>query len=225
MLTKPTVSYKGLRLKNITSPEYRHLFLILGWPLYFALYYLTENFIPNENCHIVHSFFDDIIPFSEIFVIPYVLWYALIAFSLIYFLFYSLESFKALQTYFIIVQLLATVIFIVYPSKQMLRPEEFARDNLLTDLVGALYSADTNTGVCPSLHVAMSIGIASAWLKEKSAHWTFKAFIVLFCIIICLSTAFIKQHSVVDTYVAIPVCMVAEIIVFYKWYKAKLKRK
>ena len=193
-MNKPTVNYKNLRINNITSPDFRHLFLILGWPLYFVLYYLTEKFIPTENCHIVYSFFDDLIPFCEFFVIPYVLWYALLAFTLIYFLFYSVQSFKTLQLYLIIVQLLATIIFIVYPTKQMLRPEEFARDNILTDLVGSLYSADTNTGVCPSLHVAMSIGIASAWLKEKSAHFIFKTFIVIFCIIICISTAFIKQH-------------------------------
>ena len=101
---------------------------------------------------------------------------------------------------------------------QDLRPEVFPRDNILTDIVANLYSADTNTGVCPSLHVSISIGIASAWLKEKSAHWLFKAFITAFSASVCLATVFIKQHSVVDFFVALPMCLLVELAVFGKSY-------
>lgn len=224
-MKKPVIDYRKVRFSNILSPEFRHLFLILGWPAYFLMYFLTEKYIPTENCHVVHSVLDDIIPFCEIFVLPYVLWYVLIAGSLLYFLFYSVDSFKRLQSYIIIVQVIATVIFIVYPSVQNLRPEVFPRDNILTDIVAGLYSADTNTGVCPSLHVAVSLGIASAWVKDKTANWQFKTFIVLFCISVCLSTMFIKQHSAIDSYAALPVCLVAEIAVFGKSYwLAKFKK-
>ena len=78
------------------------------------------------------------------------------------------------------------------------------------------YSFDTNTGVCPSLHVAYSLGIASTWLKESSASKGVKAFIVIFVVLVCLSVAFTKQHSVVDIFAAIPVCILAEVLVFGK---------
>lgn len=217
-MKKPVIDYTKLRFSNLFSKEYRHILLLLGWPAYILMYILTEKYIPAEDCFVVHGFLDDIIPFCEIFVIPYVLWYLLIAASLLYFLLYSVESFKKLQTYIMIVQVIATVIFIVFPTMQNLRPEVLPRDNFLCDIVGWLYATDTNTGVCPSLHVAVSVAIASCWLKDKTANFKVKTFIVLFCISVCLSTMFIKQHSIVDSYAALPVCLVAEIALFGKNY-------
>ena len=134
----------------------------------------------------------------------------LIVISLGYFLLYNVDSFKRLQTYIIITQILAMACYILYPSRQDLRPAEFANGNFLTRCVGLLYSFDTNTGVCPSLHVAYSLGIASVWTKEKGVHPVWKAFVVFAVIMICLSTMFIKQHSAVDLFAAIPVCLIAE---------------
>jgi len=222
-MRKPVVDYRALRLSNITSPQYRHLLLLGGWLAYFLLYFLTENLIPAEACYPVHCFLDDIIPFNEFFVIFYVGWYVLIVISLGYFLFYNVENFKGLQTFIMITQGLAMVCYILWPTRQDLRPETFERDNVLTWIMDLIYSADTNTGVCPSLHVAYSIGIASAWLKEKSAAWYVKLIVTVFVIGVCLSVAFTKQHSVVDIFVAIPVCIVAEILAFRKYYKSKRK--
>ena len=89
-------------------------------------------------------------------------------------------------------------------------------------VMGVIYSADTNTGVCPSLHVAYSLGIASTWLRERSASWVTKTAVCIFVALVCMSVAFVKQHSVVDIYAAIPVCIVAEFIVFIM---PKLKNK
>lgn len=224
-MRKPVVDYRQLRLHNLTSPQYRHLFLLLGWLGYLLGYVLTENLIPVEKCNVVWCPLDDIIPFNELFVIPYVGWYFLIVGSLLFFLLYNVENFKGLQTYFIVTQAIAVVIYIVWPSRQDLRPEEFPRENVLTWLMGLIYGADTNTGVCPSMHVAFSLGIASTWLKEKSAAWYVKTLIVLFAILVCLSVAFTKQHSVVDIFAALPVCLVAECVAFGKYYKRKWKKQ
>ena len=181
---------------------------------YFALYFLTENLIPAERCIPVHCALDDLIPFCEIFLIPYVFWYGLIVFSLGYFALYSIDSFKNLQKYIIITQVVAMIIYILIPNRQDLRPEVFPRENFLTDVIAFLYSFDTNTGVCPSLHCAYSIGIASVWLREKSAGIGVKVFMVVAAIVICASTMFIKQHSAVDFFAALPVCLLAEILLF-----------
>ena len=220
-MKKPMVNYRNFRLSRINEPEFSHLKLLLGWIGYFALYFLTENLIPVEKCHDIHCGLDDIIPFCEAFLIPYVFWYLLIVISLLYFLLYNVDSFKKLQTYIIITQVVAMAIYIIYPSCQNLRPTEFPRDNFLTDCVGILYSLDTNTGVCPSLHCAYSIGIASVWLREKNVSKLWKTFVVIAVILICLSTMFIKQHSAVDFFAAIPVCLLAEILVFKIFYRRK----
>ncbi len=221
-MRKPVVDYSTFRLSKINDPRFSHLKLLLGWPAYFLLYFLTENLIPVEKCYPVHCWLDDVIPFCEIFVIPYVFWYVLIVISLLYFMLYNVDGFKKLQTYIIITQVVAMVIYILLPSRQDLRPDILPRDNILSQLVGLLYTADTNTGVCPSLHVAYSIGIASVWLKEKTASRGWKAFVMISVILICLSTMFIKQHSAVDAFAALPVCLLAEIVLYGNYYRNRL---
>lgn len=215
-MKRPVADYREFRLSKINEPQFSHLKLLFGWVVYFVLYFLTENLIPAERCHPIHCRLDDLIPFCEYFLIPYVGWYVLIVISLGYFLLYNVENFKRLQTYIIITQLAAMLIYILYPSRQDMRPETFSRENILTWGVGLLYSFDTNTGVCPSLHVAYSLGIASTWLREKSASPLWKVLVVIFVILICLSTMFIKQHSAVDFFAAIPVCLLAEYLVFFR---------
>ena len=215
---KTPIDYRTFRLSRINAPQFSHLKLLLSWLVYFALYFLTEKLIPAENCYVVHSPLDDLIPFCEAFLIPYAFWYLLIVISLGYFLLYNVDSFKKLQTFIIITQIVAMAIYIIFPNRQDLRPLEFPRDNLLTQGVALLYSVDTNTNVCPSLHVAYSIGIASTWQKEKDVSRWWKVFVTIAAILICMSTTFIKQHSIVDTFAAIPVCLLAEYIVFGKSY-------
>ena len=215
-MKQPVVDYRQFRPSRLNEPQFSHLKWLLGWVFYLAAYFLTEALIPAERCHVIHCFLDDLIPFCEYFVIPYVFWYFLIVGSLLYFLLYNIESFKNLQKYFIVTQVVAVIVYIVYPSCQNLRPEVFINDNFFTKMVGFLYAADTNTGVCPSLHCAYSIGIASVWHKENGIPRWFKTFIVFLAILICMSTAFIKQHSVVDFFAALPVCLLAEFLIFGK---------
>ena len=220
-MAKTKYDYTGFRLSKLRDPRFSHFLLLLGWLGYFLMYFLTENLIAVENCHPVHCRIDDMIPFCEWFVIPYVGWYFLIIFSLLWFAFYNVENFKRLQLFIIVTQIIATVVYIVYPTRQDLRPDTLPSDNLLAGLVGLLYSADTNTGVCPSLHCAYSIGIASMWLKERNASVLLKSFIVIFVVLVCLSTMFIKQHSAVDFFASIPVCIVAEYISCKGYYKKR----
>lgn len=215
-MKKPVVDYREFRLSRLNEPRFSHLKLLGGWIVYFLAYFITENLIPIENCRVVHIGLDDIVPFCEVFVIPYTFWYLLIVGSLLYFALYNVESFGKLQKYIMITQFCAMVIYILFPNRQDLRPEVFPRDNFLTDIIAVIYAFDTNSNVCPSLHVAYSIGIASVWCREKDAAWWVKTFVVVAVVLICASTAFIKQHSVADIFAAVPVCLLAEWLLFYR---------
>lgn len=223
-MRKPVVDYRKFKLSKLNDPEFRHLLYLLGWVGYFILYFVTENLIPHENCYPVHCALDDMIPFCEYFVIPYVGWYLLIVISLIYFALYNPDNFKNMMKFIIVTQVTAMAIYILFPNRQDLRPDVFVRENFFTEIVKMLYAFDTSTNVCPSLHVAYSVGIASTWLKEKSASRLCKILITIFCFLVCISVAFVKQHSVVDIFAAIPVCLLAEWIAFGGFYKRKLKK-
>ena len=216
-MRKPVVDYSGLKLSTLNQPQYRHLMYLWGWVGYFIMYFLTERLIPYEKCFPVHCRLDDVIPFCEYFVIPYAGWYFLIIGSLLYFIFYSPDNCKNMMKFIIVAQVVSMIIYVVFPNRQDLRPEEFMRENIFTDIMGLIYSADTNTNVCPSMHVSYSVGIAITWLKEKSASKLCKTLIVIFCLLVCLSVAFTKQHSVLDIFAAIPVCIFA----WWMTYKVK----
>ena len=220
-MRKPEVDYRQFRMGRLGEPQFAHLKLLLGWVAFFALFFLTERWIPAEKCTSVHIALDDAIPFCEWFLIPYLFWYLLILISLGWFLLYRVEGFRRLQIYFMVVQGLAMLCYILRPTRQDLRPVVFARDNILTRGVAFLYTVDTNTGVCPSLHVAISLGIVSAWLKEKQTCGLWRVFVVFAAVMICLSTVFLKQHSALDFFAAIPVCLVAEYIAYAGWYRRK----
>lgn len=223
-MKKPVVDYRNFRLSKLNDPEFSHLKLLSGWIVYFIFYFLTENLIPAEQCRPMHCIFDDLIPFREEFVIFYVGWYFLIAFSLVYFMLYNVEGFRNLCKFIIITQAVAMAMYIFFPTRQDLRPEVFPRENVFTWVLGLIYAADTNTGVCPSLHVAYSLGIGSVFLKEKSVGPVWKGVIVFLVIMISLSTAFVKQHSVVDIFAALALGVLAEGLVYGKYWMKKLRK-
>lgn len=217
-MKKQRVDYSGFSLKRLNEPRFAHAKLLGGWLAYFALYFLTENLIPAERCHLMHCSLDDVIPFNELFVVFYFGWYLLVAGSLAYTFFYDVKSFRKLQIYIMITQAVAMLCYIVYPSMQNLRPAVFPRQNVFTWLLGILYAFDTPTGVCPSLHVAYSMGILSVALKDKALHGWIKAAIAVFVLMVCLAVCFVKQHSFVDVAAALPVCLLAELLVYGKDY-------
>ena len=222
-MKKPVVDYREFRLSRLNEPRFSHIKLLGGWLVYFAFYFLTENLIPVERCHVIHCALDDLIPFNEYFALFYCFWYVLLVGSLLYFFLYDIPSFKRLQTYIMITQAAAMLIYIVYPSVQLLRPETMPRDNFLCHVMAFIYAFDTPTGVCPSLHVAYSMGIASVWCRYKKGPALWKAFVILSVVMISISVAFVKQHSVVDIFAAIPVGLLAELLVYGKRFSRKSK--
>ena len=224
-MKKTIYDYRGFSLRRLNEPRFAHVKLLGGWIGYFILYFITENLIPLENCHVIHIPLDDLIPFDEFFVIFYVGWYVLVVGALAYTFFFDIENFRNVQTFIMITQAIAMLCYIVYPSVQDLRPAVFPRQNFLTLLLGIIYGFDTPSGICPSLHVAYSIGILSAALKDRTWKPWFKAGLAVFVVMICLSVCFVKQHSALDVFAALPVCLVAEGIIYGKKYWLPKLRK
>lgn len=216
-MRKPVVDYRKLRPSNVTSPEFRHVLLLGGWIVYFALYFLTENLIPYENCHVVHCALDDRIPFYELFVVPYLLWFFLVAGSLLYFFLYDIPSFRRLSIYIMITQAGAMLVYIIWPSIQLLRPETMPRDNFFTWVLAFVYRFDTPTGVLPSLHAGYSFAILSVFLHRKKTALWWRILLPILVVVIIAATFLAKQHSVLDALAAIPLCLIGEALIY--WFK------
>ena len=135
-----------------------------------------------------------------------------------------MACFRGLQKFIIVTQLVAMLCYILFPSRQELRPLVFERDNLFSQTMGLLYRIDTPTGVCPSLHAAYAIAVCSAVLKDKLALRSVKLGVTLFTLAVCASVCFVKQHSALDVLAALPLCLLAEIIAYGKsWWLPRLR--
>ena len=223
---KKPVDYSGFSLKRLGEPRFRHILLALGWVWYFLMYFLTENLIPPESCRVVHIFLDDLIPFCEYFAVFYVVWFPLIFFSLLFALLYDVEKFKHMEKFILVTQVVAIACYILWPSRQDLRPEIFPRENGFTWILGLIYSVDTPTGVCPSLHVAYALGVLSADLKDRALGRVWKVLLTLLVVMISLSVCFVKQHSALDVLAALPLCLLAEVLVYGRdWWLPRLRGK
>ena len=223
-MKRQPVDYSGFSLRRLNEPRFAHMKLLAGWIGYFALYFLTENLIPYEKCTPIHCALDDLIPFCEYFAIFYIGWYVLVFGALARTLFFDVKSFRKLQIFIIITQVIAMACYILWPSRQDLRPDSFERQNIFTFAIAFLYSFDTSTGVCPSLHVAYSLGILSVGLKDRSIRPVWKVLLTVLVLLICASVCFIKQHSALDVLAAVPVALLAEILVYGKdWWLPRLR--
>lgn len=203
------VDYRKLRPSNITSPEFRHLLLLLYWPIYGLTFLILERGL-TLNYHPVEAALDAKIPFCEYFVPAYYFWFVFLIGMHFYTAFFDVPAFKKLMYFIMITYTITSVIYIIYPTKQELRPTEFAGDNIFVTVINGLYNFDTNTNVCPSLHVIGSFAVLfTSWHCERFKTFWWQLGFISATVLICLSTVFLKQHSVIDIWTALAVCALA----------------
>ena len=185
-----------------TIKKYKHFLPVVVYGIfYLKCFQYLETHI-TKGYHLIHTPFDDMIPFCEFFVIPYFMWFGYIAWSVLYF---GLCNKNRREYYQLIINLgigmtAFLVISYLYPNGQNLRPTVFPRENIFTDLVRGLYLTDTPTNVFPSIHVYNSLGIHFAVMQNEQLrkNKTVQAVSFILMISIILATMFIKQHSVFD---------------------------
>ena len=204
-------------IQDLKKPENRYLLLILYWPVYLAVFLILERVLHVEY-HEIHSALDDMIPFCEYFIAPYLYWFAFWIGMLIYLLFTDTPAFKKMMVYMIITYTISLICYFIYPSCQHLRPESFPRQNLFSTVIDLIYKIDTSTNICPSEHVLAAFGTVFASFHSK--HFRTMGWHIYFVsqgILISLSTLFVKQHSVIDILTALPVCALGYLLAFSKY--------
>ncbi len=198
--------------------KYKHGLIIVA---YFLIYILLFGYLENRpvyRYHVVHTVFDDMIPFCEFFIVPYLLWFPYMAFAIFYFIFMNKNKQEYYQLIFNLMMGMTVFLIIsyIYPNVQHLRPNEFARDNIFVDLVKFIYKTDTPTNILPSIHVFNSLAVHMAItsceaLRERRS---IKLGSLLLTTLIILSTMFLKQHSAIDVFLGATLALFGY-LVFY----------
>lgn len=219
------VDYRKFRLNLLNTPEFSHIKLLFFWPIYGFVFLLLERYLPLEF-HEVSCSIDFMIPYCEYFAIPYYAWFAYIVGMLVYLGIFDLPNFKKFMWFIIVSYSTTIVIYLIYPTCQNLRPTSFERDNIFTQITAGLYSYDTNTNVCPSIHVLGMAATSIAGLRAKGMQnvW-WKIFWYVSFVFVCASTVFMKQHSLIDVFFGILLSAITYFIVYYfETYKGVFKK-
>lgn len=188
-----------VRLSRWLDPRIRNLKLLMFWPFYGLYFYAVEWLIPRSDYHVMWCPVDDMIPFQELFLIPYLFWFVFMVGAHAYTFFADPAAFRRLMYFIFLTFGVTCIIFLLFPTCQRLRPEVFPRNNLLTRMTVWFYGTDTSTNVCPSLHVCGSFAAAAALADTKRFSGRGgKALCYGIAWLISISTVFVKQHSVID---------------------------
>lgn len=207
--------YRTLRPSNLNSPQFRHLKLLLYWVIFGILFYGVERVIPRRMYHTMWCPLDDRIPFCEWFMIPYMFWFVFLAGMHVYLLLEDIPAFRRMMRFIMLTYSAALVVFLLYPTRQLLRPAEFPRDNFLTRFIAAFYRFDTNTNVCPSLHCVGSMAVVfAAWDTERLRKGAWRVVFPVTGLLISVSTVFVKQHSVQDVFWGMTLSLTAGALVY-----------
>ena len=210
-------------VKDITKPKYRHALLMLYWLVDFPSYFLIQKSV--KKYAIIHCALDDMIPFLEIFSVPYVLWFPFYIGTLLYTMLYDPPAFKRGMHSFMVTFTITKLIFAFLPNGVDLRPDPLPRKNIFIRLVKFLYGSDRSMNCCPSEHVLGSVlAVMMAFDSKKLSNPKVRAGYVIMCTLICLSTFHIKQHSVLDAIACAPLALLAWFL-FYRKKKQKEEKK
>lgn len=190
--------------------------LIIYGVIYLAWFTHLERTV-TKDFQVIHTFIDDYIPFCEVFVVPYFLWFAYVAVTVLFFFFKDKQDYYRICAFLFTGMTIFLVISTLFPNGHDLRLSNMPRDNVFTHMVTALWNTDTPTNLWPSIHVYNSLGAHFA--IAKSAQFENKKGIrigsLVLCISIILSTMFIKQHSVFDVITGIILALVMYLLVYH----------
>ncbi len=145
--------------------------------------------------HILKTFIDNAVPFEKIYIIPYLSWFAYFIGILFYFAVVDGKCYFRLLMSIVAGNLICYIFYYFYPTT-VPRPDVFG-DDVLTKLVQLTYGRDNPFNCFPSIHVLNAL-LCAMFLCKYNKKIFVRAFAVSGCVLISLSTLYVKQHYMPD---------------------------
>lgn len=190
-----------------------------------AFHWLEVTVVPK---YIVHCRLDEMIPFCESFIIPYIFWFPYTAGVFIWFRHRGWEDYSRLCKMIFTGLTICLVIYFIFPTGLNLRLASNPHETgFLYNMVVMLRAIDTPTNVCPSIHVMNTVMIFQAICSlDQLKHRRFTVavhFVIM--VLICASTVMLDQHSVIDVICGIMMSFVIHGLVYEVEWKEELARR
>lgn len=217
-----------MRVESIKNWCQKHPYkmAILYLIFYLAVFnWLEANVVPR---YIIHCKLDEMIPFCEAFIIPYIFWFAYIPGTFIWFERRGWQDYSKLCLMMFSGLTICLAIYYVLPTGLNLRlAQEPHETGFLYNMVSLLRAIDTPTNVCPSIHVMNTVMVFQAVCSLdnlKHRKLTIAIHFVIM-ILICASTVLLDQHSVIDVICGAMMSFVLHGLVYKVEWKEELARR
>lgn len=196
--------------------RYKHAIPLFIYAIIYLSWFGYLEKTVKRPANLIHMNLDDKIPFCEVFIVPYLLWFVYISAVVLYFFFKHKQDYYRACTFLFTGMTVFLVVSTLWPNGHHLRPAVMPRDNIFSTMVAMLYKTDTPTNLWPSIHVYNSLGAHFAVFRNEKLHRKPVVHIgsLVLCVSIILSTMFLKQHSVFDVLTAFIMAAVMYIVVY-----------
>lgn len=183
--------------------EYRSATLLLLFGVLGEVFFLLERELTPK--YWMSSALDAYIPFLPAFVVPYLLWFPFLGLGLWALLRWDREQFVPTVLLLCAGFAVANLMFLLFPNGQLLRPADTGNGPFAWLVANLIYAKDTNTNCCPSLHVMHQFAVCAGLLHSRlfRERPMARKVLILFSILVCASTVFLKQHSILDVFAAL----------------------
>lgn len=198
-----------------SKEEWRRALIASAFCLLTYIWFFVCEDIVTVPTYVIEIPLDDAIPFIPAFIVPYYIWYFYLVIPMVWLFFASPESFTKGMTALGIGMAAACIIYMIAPNGQRLRVTDLG-DGFFERWVAFTYSMDSPNNVAPSLHVLDSIAIHSALMscaKFRKCR-PMVALSTAICIACSVSTVFVKQHSIFDVFISLPLAALIWLAVF-----------
>jgi membrane-associated phospholipid phosphatase len=175
------------------------LSFLLSIPIIHTFYNLLNN--DQRGAYILNTKIDDMIPFIDIFIVPYVIWYPFIFITLAYIAWKDKPLYIKTLVTMNIAMLTCYMIYFVFQT-HVPRPE-LTGNSVFTKMVEWIYINDAPFNAFPSIHSLTSFLMLYAVQRSNKINLTVKNSVSIIAILIIISTLFVKQHVILDAISAI----------------------
>lgn len=149
----------------------------------------------RDNTKEIATALDRLIPFASPFVVPYIYWFIYVFIGLLYLAVTDGRKYFGLLLSIVSGMLVSFVIFYYFPTT-VERPLVIG-GGFFNYAMRIVYSSDNPYNCFPSIHV-LNATLVTMFLMSREKSMKFNLWALTSCILINLSTLFVKQHVVLD---------------------------
>ncbi len=206
--------------------RYPYMVALVYMAFYLTVFhYLETTVVPK---YIVHCKLDEMIPFCEAFIIPYIFWFPYMAGAFIWFKRRGWEDYSKLCRLIFSGLTICLMIYYIFPTGLNLRLANNPHETgFLYNMVVMLRAIDTPTNVCPSIHVMNTVMVFQAVCSLENLRHRKLTIAVHFVImvLICASTVMLDQHSVIDVVCGVMMSVVIHGLIYKIEWREELARR